>query len=223
MKLRLQAGPLRYSCSSSCPGQVYCKCRSTSNIKGAQLKRDSRLIFLFVFGYRLEAISIIGKEVMLPRGLVRLGLDTLDQSKVEIRESLSLYTNPAAFPSIVHCTQGKDRTGKDGHFIQLRNLIADDHMIGLITALVLMILGVPIPAIEYDYSLTDDALILEREVRLKEIHEIGLTDEWANTAKDMIVQIKWHLDEEYGGLDNYLDQIGFGDDDRDKVREALLY
>lgn len=86
-----------------------------------------------------------------------------------------------------------------------------------------MISGVPIPAIEYDYSLTDDALIPEREERLREIHEIGLTDEWANTAKDMIVQIKWHLDEEYGGLDNYLDQIGFGDDDRDRVREALLY
>lgn len=75
------------------------------------LIRPSRVIFLFIFGYRIEAISIIGKEVMLPRGLVRLGLDTLDQSQAEIRETLSLYTNAAALPSIVHCTQGKDRTG----------------------------------------------------------------------------------------------------------------
>lgn len=60
----------------------------------------------------MEAISILGREVMLPRGLVRLGLDTLDQSKAEIRETLKLYTDAAALPSIVHCTQGKDRTGK---------------------------------------------------------------------------------------------------------------
>lgn len=60
----------------------------------------------------MEAISILGREVMLPRGLVRLGLDTLDQSKAEIRETLMLYTEAAALPSVVHCTQGKDRTGK---------------------------------------------------------------------------------------------------------------
>lgn len=49
---------------------------------------------------------------MIPRGLVGLGLDTLDQSTREIREALSLYADPAALPSIVHCTQGKDRTGE---------------------------------------------------------------------------------------------------------------
>jgi protein-tyrosine phosphatase len=49
---------------------------------------------------------------MIPRGLVGLGLDTLDQSTKEIHEALSLYANPSALPSIVHCTQGKDRTGE---------------------------------------------------------------------------------------------------------------
>lgn len=90
-------------------------------------------------------------------------------------------------------------------------------------ALVLMILDVPIPAIEHDYRLTDKELVPEREERLVEIREIGLTEEWADTAKDMIVSIETHLVEKYGGLDAYLDQIGFGADDRAKVREALLY
>lgn len=49
---------------------------------------------------------------MLPRGLVRLGLDTLDHCGSEIHQALSLYTSPHALPSIIHCTQGKDRTGK---------------------------------------------------------------------------------------------------------------
>lgn len=86
-----------------------------------------------------------------------------------------------------------------------------------------MILDVPVSAIEHDYALTDEALIPDREERLAEIRQIGLTDEWADTAKDMIVRVKQHLDENYGGLDVYLDGIGFGADDRARVRDALLY
>lgn len=86
-----------------------------------------------------------------------------------------------------------------------------------------MILGIPASAIEYDYWLSDDELIPEREERVAEIKQIGLTEDWADTAKDMIVRILWHLNEEYGGLDSYLDQIGFEEEHRAKVREALLY
>jgi protein-tyrosine phosphatase len=163
-----------------------------------------RVVFLFLCGYRTEAINIIGEKVMIPRGLVGLGLDTLDQSTKEIREALSLYADPSALPSIVHCTQGKDRTG-------------------LICALVLMILDVPISAIEYDYGLSDEALIPEREQRLVEIREIGLTDEWLHTADDMIVGLQKHLDSKYGGLNAYLNGIGFAADDRTKLRDVLLY
>ena len=60
----------------------------------------------------MEAINILGQNVMIPRGVVGLGLDTLDQSTREIRETLSLYTAETNLPSIVHCTQGKDRTGR---------------------------------------------------------------------------------------------------------------
>ncbi|KAH7008034.1 protein-tyrosine phosphatase-like protein [Ilyonectria destructans] len=163
-----------------------------------------RLLFLFLCGYRMEAVRIIGTKVMLPRGLVGLGRDTLDNSPLEIRETLSLYTNMAALPSVVHCTQGKDRTG-------------------LVCALVLMILGVPIPAIEYDYGLTDAALLEGRDERIAEVRQIGLTEEWVSTAPGMIVGIEQHLKTRYGGLDSYLDSIGFGAGDRAMVRETLLY
>lgn len=59
----------------------------------------------------MDAIKIMGTKVMLPRGLVGLGLDTMDKATVEIRETLALYADAAALPSVVHCTQGKDRTG----------------------------------------------------------------------------------------------------------------
>ncbi|KAJ0381632.1 hypothetical protein COL26b_000310 [Colletotrichum chrysophilum] len=174
-----------------------------------------RLIFLFIFGYRNEGISILSCEVMLPRGLVGLGLDTLDQSGPEVAkqrctpisdeqpQALKVFLDPAGSPTLVHCTQGKDRTG-------------------LIVTLVLLILNVPLEAIEHDYSLTQGALESEREERLIEIREIGLTDEWFDTAPDMIARIAQHLESVYGGVDNYLDKIGFDQDDRQRLRERLL-
>ncbi|KAE9577382.1 hypothetical protein CGMCC3_g6495 [Colletotrichum fructicola] len=162
-----------------------------------------RLIFLFIFGYRNEGISILSREVMLPRGLVGLGLDTLDQSGPEVTKALKVFLDPAGSPTLVHCTQGKDRTG-------------------LIVTLVLLILNVPLEAIEHDYSLTQGALESERVERLIEMREIGLTDEWFDTAPDMIARIAQHLESVYGGVDNYLDKIGFDQDDRQRLRERLL-
>lgn len=45
-----------------------------------------KLIWLMMLGYRMEAISILGREVMQPRGLVGLGKDSLDYCGTEIAE-----------------------------------------------------------------------------------------------------------------------------------------
>ncbi|CAH0053438.1 unnamed protein product [Clonostachys solani] len=192
------------------PGVEYHKIK----IAGRQLERHLvrqlswwgffNCVGLYATGYRMEAISVIGREVMLPKGLLGLGLDTMDQSGYEICEALSLYATQSTLPSVVHCTHGKDRTG-------------------LIAALVLLILGIPIEAIEYDYFLTDEAIAHEREERLAEIGEIGLTEEWAGTDKNMISGITRHLDQQYGGLNGYLDFIGFEEDERVALRRNLLY
>lgn len=86
-----------------------------------------------------------------------------------------------------------------------------------------MILGVPTPAIERDYSLTDAALRSDRAERLREIRELGLTDDWADTHRDMISAIQNHLESRYGGLDAYLDHIGLDMTGRSRIRSALLY
>ncbi|KAL6911041.1 protein-tyrosine phosphatase-like protein [Trichoderma evansii] len=161
-----------------------------------------KVIFFFILGYRIDAVRVLSQQVMLPRGLIRLGLDTLDYCGSEIREAISLYTTPQSLPSVVHCTQGKDR---------------------LICALVLMILNIPRAAIEHDYFLTDAALMPSRPQMLVEIHEIGLPDEWAGTAKDMITSIESHIKAKYGSLEGYLDSIGFGQDQRAMIQETLLY
>ncbi|OTA04293.1 hypothetical protein A9Z42_0048630 [Trichoderma parareesei] len=86
-----------------------------------------------------------------------------------------------------------------------------------------MILDIPLAAIEHDYFLTDGALMPTRPQMLKEIREVGLTDEWASTARDMISAIERHIRDNHGGLDRYLDSIGFDQHQRDRVRETLLY
>jgi hypothetical protein len=47
---------------------------------------ERKLIVLFVLGFRMKAIAILGREVMLPLGLVGMGLDTMDLSTLEVKE-----------------------------------------------------------------------------------------------------------------------------------------
>lgn len=77
-------------------------------------------------------------------------------------------------------------------------------------------------AIEYDYLLTDDGLAPEREQLIKEVKSVGLTEAWAYTDRGMMVGLKKHLDDRYGGLDAYLDSIGFDVSQRVLIRDTLL-
>ena len=81
----------------------------------------------------------------------------------------------------------------------------------------------PVQAISHDYSLSDAGLEAEKEARLVEIREIGLTDDWGDTAPGFVEGIERHLQTKYGGLENYLDGIGFVDYQRERLRELLLY
>lgn len=55
-----------------------------------------------VLGYRMEAISILGREVMQPRGLIGLGYDSLDHCGTEIAEVSpgQNFENPFTFSNV---------------------------------------------------------------------------------------------------------------------------
>lgn len=163
-----------------------------------------KFIILFLFGFRMRAISILGREVIRPRGLVGLAVDTLDLCGLEIKEALESFLEPDNLPVLVHCTQGKDRTG-------------------IVVMLALMVVGVPLEAIDLDYQLSDEALRPEKESRLAEIREIGLTDEFGDTAKDLVDKVASHLQKRYKGLDKYLDGIGFTQERRERLRDSLAF
>lgn len=155
-----------------------------------------------LFGYRMEAISILGREVMQPRGLIGLGFDSIDHCGPEIAECLRAYIDPPNLPILVHCTQGKDRTG-------------------LVIALVLFLLKVPDAAISKDYVRSEKELEKERESRMREIKSIGLSEDFAGCPTDWVVRMDAHLQEKYGGVRAYCESIGFGDEDVVKLVDLL--
>ncbi|TVY33257.1 hypothetical protein LSUB1_G006968 [Lachnellula subtilissima] len=163
----------------------------------------TKLIVLMIFGYRMQAISILGREVMQPRGLVGLGFDSIDYCGPEIADALREFSNPASAPILTHCTQGKDRTG-------------------LLIALILFLIKVPIPAITHDYILSETELFPERESRLVEIRSIGLTEDFAGCPKEWIEEIEKHLEEKYGGVRQYCRGIGFMEVDEERLISGLI-
>ncbi|KAK4679641.1 hypothetical protein QC764_205925 [Podospora pseudoanserina] len=130
-----------------------------------------------------------------------LSLNTLSHSSPSI--SLCLSSCLSGHPKIIHCTQGKDRTG-------------------LLTLLILLILHTPVQAITHDYHLTNSTSPLIRSIRLAEVREVGLPDSFAETDQAMVSSVISWLDATYGGVDGYLDAIGFGEQKRERLREILL-
>ena len=161
-----------------------------------------KLLGLMVAGYRIEALSILGREVMAPRGLLGLGKDTLDFCHEEVRNVFCLLAEQTTYPVLIHCTQGKDRTG-------------------LIVILVLLLLQVPTESIVADYTASERELEPEKEARLKELGSIGLREEFFECPVGFVEDIKRYVDEEYSGVEGYLERCGVGQQMRNRVISNL--
>ncbi|RMZ92681.1 hypothetical protein DV736_g111, partial [Chaetothyriales sp. CBS 134916] len=170
-----------------------------------QLKYSSlaRLVFLMATGYRSECIAVLGREIMVPRGLGGLGIDTLDYSGPEIKEIFDILADQASYPVLVHCTQGKDRTG-------------------ISILLVLLLSGAPMEGIAKDYRLSELELESEKEERMNEITKFGLDESFVKCPPDFCDAILNHLETKYGGVKEYLESIGVNETQQAKIRSILV-
>src|SRR5271163_2179040 len=62
------------------------KCHQGDELAGGESASISSNFTLMAFGYRMKAISILGREVMQPRGLIGLGHDSIDFCGPEIAQ-----------------------------------------------------------------------------------------------------------------------------------------
>jgi len=161
-----------------------------------------KLVSLMAMGYRNEGISVLARNVMQPRGLVGLGKDTLDHSGKEIKEVFDILADEQSYPLLVHCTQGKDRTG-------------------LIILLVLLLCEVDIRTISQDYVRSEPELQPEMKERLEEIASIGLDSSFAGCPPDFVENVVAHIDSRYGGIKSYLNSVGV-DEAQQKLIQAYL-
>ena len=66
---------------------------------------------LYLVGLKVWAVQLVVKHSINPGGLYGMYRAFLDRCQPRIAEALRLASNPANHPVLIHCTQGKDRTG----------------------------------------------------------------------------------------------------------------
>jgi protein-tyrosine phosphatase len=143
-----------------------------------------------------------------PRALVDTYRHMLDERQEQIRTTLQLLLAPGGLPGMVHCTAGKDRTG-------------------VITALLLGLLGVPEETIIEDYALSATYLGAPflAEVRQRAIAR-GFTWEQyeplVGSAPEYMQATLQHLHERYGGITAYIRGIGLSEAQIATLRTALV-
>ncbi|CAI6341487.1 unnamed protein product [Periconia digitata] len=160
-----------------------------------------RLAGLMIFGYRLDAIKILAPH-MEEMGLVGLATESLDVCTKEVKQVFDVLADERNWPVMVHCTQGKDRTG-------------------LVVMLLLFLLKVDVAAIDKDYMISESELEAEKPARVKEIAAIGLSERFACCAPETVRSVQKHLDMKYGGVDKYLLSTGVTDEVLVRVRQIL--
>lgn len=161
-----------------------------------------RLVRLMLLGYRKDAIKILSPH-MEEMGLIGLATSSLDVCKGEVKQVFDVLADDRNWPVLVHCTQGKDRTG-------------------LIVMLVLFLLDVGDDVIDKDYRLSESELAPEMDSRVKEIASIGLSEQFAVCPPGVVSSVHAHLEEKYGGAQKYLEAAGISKDSQGLLKQRLL-
>jgi protein-tyrosine phosphatase len=159
-------------------------------------------LVLLLFGLRTRAIRVISSHVLSKKGLVGISRDSLRYCQPQLLQCLEILRDREAYPVLVHCTQGKDRTG-------------------LLAVLVGLAIEVPVEAVTADYAMSNEGLRPAREVMLREVEEIGLGEEFLMAPEMLVKEVVGFLEEEWGGVEAYLDAIGFGKGKREELRALL--
>jgi protein-tyrosine phosphatase len=160
--------------------------------------------------------NIVGDERLAENEIVVTGVPAdrirtsytrwLDTRQAIFHQILALLADPAARPAIYHCAGGKDRTG-------------------VISALLLDIAGVSRETIAEDYALTARYLLQRNLDGHGAAEQDGITTPQQYEAEycppEGMMKTLQHLDDGYGGVEEYMQAIGLSDEQIESLRGAL--
>ncbi|HEY1830523.1 MAG TPA: tyrosine-protein phosphatase [Acidimicrobiales bacterium] len=130
-----------------------------------------------------------------------------DDAGDQIVRVLAVLAGAEARPAVFHCTAGKDRTG-------------------LLSAVLLLALGVDEETVVADYALSGAAMDRLRAKLMAKYPDgkdaIARLDEPFNADPAHMVGLLEHLHRVYGSIEAYLSHIGLDASLRDALRSALL-
>ena len=134
-------------------------------------------------------------------------LRMLDRFRGQVAEAMAAIADAPDGAVLIHCAAGKDRTG-------------------LISALLLGLVGVPSETIAADYALTAEYLRPRDEEWLEHgpgerAEREAIAARFAPTAEVMLEVLRG-LTERYGGVEQYLTEAGIGPAQLARLRDRLL-
>jgi len=125
------------------------------------------------------------KQVLNRKGLGGMYIDYAETSAKALKEIFEIVSDPARLPVLIHCEQGKDRTG-------------------VVIAMILSACGVDRDVILDDYSKSREGLDIQYEDVKDEMNDLGLKDEFARTEPEALQQMFTYLEKTHGSLDEFL-------------------
>jgi protein-tyrosine phosphatase len=134
-------------------------------------------------------------------------LEIVSDAGAQIKGTLGVLADPEALPAVFHCTAGKDRTG-------------------VLSAIVLSLLGVDEETVVADYALSGEAMLRLRAkliVKYPEGREtIENIDEVFSAEPAQMEALLDHLRQEYGSVERYVAGLGVGPEVIEALRGSLL-
>ena len=143
----------------------------------------------------------------MPGLLASTYVDMLDEAGDKVATAITVIADPATQPAIFHCTAGKDRTG-------------------VLSAMILGLLGVPDELIVEDYALSAQAMAALK-VRLAERYpdfadQILTAGEMFSAAPANMERLLRVIRERHGTFEACATALGISDASVDSLRTSLL-
>jgi protein-tyrosine phosphatase len=158
---------------------------------------------------QVRHISILAGDLQgLPLELDAIYRFMIDECGGPIAAAIKALAVPGAFPALVHCSAGKDRTG-------------------IVVALILAVLGVPDEVIAADYALSASYLDSERTPAIGQLQAstgLGeqLTRPLLSSPPELMLQVLARARAAGGTVDGYLLGHGVRSAELEQLRAALL-